>query len=250
MKDKFNTFFNKWNGKPCEVNDPSNLNQCMDLAYAWLDELGVTRDAIRHLYASEVYVKPNDATVKYFEMIPNTAMAVPHIGDLVVFNGYVYINGVKVNVGHISVSNGEGDINTFKTFDQNFLTTKNKCGIITHAYTDVLGFLRFREPVQAPITDQTKLPIIDENGNEMEVQAVRSRLADLTKIKNNNEVEIINLKLSITSLNKKITELENKPEPICPDLSKLAQVVYSRWTWIGKTNGWKKRLSELKQLLG
>ena len=47
-----------------------------------------------------------------------------------------------------------------------------------------------------------------------------------------------------------------EPEPVgntcqAQDLliSKVKTLANSRWTWIGKTNSWKKRLSDLKELL-
>jgi len=226
MKDKFNNFFNKWNGKPCEVNDPSNLNQCMDLAYAWCDELEVPRDAIRHLYAYEVYTKPNDITIKYFEMVPNTALAVPKVGDLVVFKGGT--------AGHISIrSEGASDTNSFESFDQNFGNTVNKCGLIRHPYDNVLGFLRFRVEKEPEITEQTILPIIDAHGKKMEVQAVRSKLADqdneIAKLKTDKDYllrDIDNLNIEKEALNTHINNLEGLPNAI-------HDVLYgSGWWWV------------------
>lgn len=256
MKEKFEKFFNKYNGKPCEVNDPSNLNQCFDLAYAWCDELGVPRDAIRHLYASEIYSKPNDITVKHFEFIPNTPLAIPHIGDVVVFKGGV--------AGHVSIATGQGDTNTFESFDQNWNTDPNdkanKCIVITHAYDNVLGFLRFRQPVvsvASPITDQTKINlIIDPNGNPMEVQAIRSKLADqdntIAQLKTQVELlytsnlrykenEVI-LNAQVAGLNTKLDsvqkELDSKPTNTSSSLlSKIHIVLWGKgfiWTKISK----------------
>jgi len=147
MKEKFQKFFAENNGKYVEVNDPSNLYQCMDLAYKWCDYLQITRDTIRHLYAYEVYSKPCDATVKYFELIPNTPAGIPQVGDLVVFSKE--IGGIA---GHISIATGEGDTNSFKSFDQNFGVDKH-CRIVDHNYSVVLGWLRPREQ---GIDDDTK----------------------------------------------------------------------------------------------
>ena len=202
MKDKFNSFFQTWNGKPCEVSDPSNLNQCFDLAFAWCDALSVPRTAIGHLYASQIWTNPNDATIKYFEMIPNTPLGIPQVGDIVVFKGGT--------AGHVSISTGVGDTNTLQTFDQNWGATVGHCGLITHVYDNVLGFLRLRVPCETVITDQTKLPITDENGNQMEVQAVRSRLSDWGSQLRNKQNQIDSLTLSLTGLNNQITDLEGQ----------------------------------------
>lgn len=252
VENKFKEFFNKWNGKPCEVNDPSNLNQCMDLIYAWCDALGVTRDAVRHLYAYEVYTKPNDLTVKYFELVPNTALAVPKVGDIVVFKGGV--------AGHVSVANGKGDTNTFESFDQNWNTTSddynNKCMTIIHVYDNVLGFLRFRTEPTPEITEQTLLPIIDASGHQMEVQAVRSKLADqdrriavlltekdeLFRKVDQQQLQMISLNKQITDLLKEIEILKEIPNLALEKLQKIHDVLYgSGWWWV--------KFSKIKALL-
>lgn len=247
MKEIFEKFFKKWNGKPCEVNDPSNINQCMDLAYAFCDELGVTRDTIRHLYASEIYTKPNDLTVKFFELIPNTAMFVPKVGDICIFKGGT--------AGHVSIANGEGDTNTFKSFDQNWNTTaddkNNKCLIIAHAYDNLLGVLRFRMPTApAEITDQTILPIKDENNNFMEVQAVRGRLSDNVRTINSQIDQISELEADVLDLEEswKIEENINKElnitnRDLFNRIVEVKKVVNGKgWTWT-KVNAIKKLLN-------
>lgn len=229
MKETYNKLFSKYNGKPCEVNDPSNLNQCFDLAYAFCDVLGVTRDTIRHLYASEIYTKPNDLTVKYFELVPNTAMFVPKVGDICVFKGGV--------AGHVSIATGEGDTNTFKSFDQNWNTTSddqnNKCVVITHSYDNLLGVLRFRMPTApAEITDQTILPIKDENNNFMEVQAVRGRMGEYQILKN-----------TVEAMKADIVELRKCGNELLDIKIRAREITFGKgWTWT-KINALKKLLA-------
>ncbi len=223
MKEKFDKFVSESIGKPVEVSDPSNLNQCMDLAFKWCDEIGVDRTAITHLYASQIWTNPNDLTIKYFEMIPNTPLGIPQIGDIVVFKGGV--------AGHVSVATGVGDTNSFQSFDQNWGTTVNKCGYITHVYDNVLGFLRFREPqvpVQAEFTDQT---IISKEllnyPQDLEIQQIRGLLSDLVKEQGDNT----NLKISITALNASITDLQAKydqlvSQPQTPPPSGLQEPIF------------------------
>lgn len=240
MKDIFKTFFNTWNGKPCEVNDPSNLNQCMDLAYAFCDALKVPRDCIRHLFASQVYTQPNDLTLEYFEVRPNTAKFVPQVGDFAIFHNYQIIDGVKQDVGHISICNGVGDTNAFESFDQNWGTTVNKCGTIRHSYDNVIGFLRFRVAPVPEINDQTLLPIIDSSGHQMEVQAVRSKLGDnelqISKLLTEQDKmlqQIDQLKTTMISLDNTITDLKVEMKRLFDLTNAVHNILYgSGWWWI------------------
>jgi septal ring factor EnvC (AmiA/AmiB activator) len=69
-----------------------------------------------------------------------------------------------------------------------------------NGYIDQTDWINIKSLV---ITDQTVLPIIDPNGNKMEVQAVRSKLAD-------QERQITNQIMSLDALNAKIGQLEDK----------------------------------------
>jgi len=226
MKDKFTAFFNKWNGKYCEVNDPSNLYQCMDLSYAWCDFLQIPRDTIRHLYAYQVYTEPNDLTVKYFDFIPNTPSGIPPVGSLVVFS--TAIGGVA---GHISIATGEGDTNTFNSFDQNFGTDKH-CRIVSHTYTALKG-MGWLVPKEQGISDDTKraLEILEQYrsantlGNlEATVRALVGLADDAVALKNelleykNGE----NLRID-SAVNKAITENNEKWQSDLNSASKTIQ---------------------------
>ncbi|MCK9370285.1 N-acetylmuramoyl-L-alanine amidase [Candidatus Dojkabacteria bacterium] len=54
--------------------------------------------------------------------------------------------------------------------------------------------------------------------------------------------EIRNYKLSLTGYAGENTKLKNL-------LNEVNAIVFGKWTWVGVTNGWKKRLSDLKELL-
>jgi len=132
------------NGKKVEVNDPTNLYQCMDLAYGWIDNLEIPRAAIAHLYAYQVFTEPNDQTRKYFDIIANNPINSPKPGDLVVW-------GKKVGyAGHIAVCK-EAGIFKLITFDQNW-GGASFCRLIDHgwSYSGVLGWLHPR-PLTAPL---------------------------------------------------------------------------------------------------
>lgn len=170
-------FFDKYLNQPVEAEDPTNVDQCMDLAFKYCDEMGIPRETIRHLLAYQVYTEPLDITLQYFELVPNTPNGVPQAGDMPIFGTIVG------SAGHICIATGEGDVNSFKSMDQNWNGVK-KCVYITHDYpaptgtkTGILGWLRIRKTTAAPsptITDQTRIPQI----NNMEVQAIRSERND------------------------------------------------------------------------
>lgn len=133
----FEDFYNQYNGKPVEKEDPTALDQCMDLIFAWVDALQVPRETVRHPVAYQVWTIPTALTNQYFTLIPNTPTGIPQKGDIIVF-------GTNVGPsGHVCIANGTGDTNTFKSFDQNwnghrFATTE------THDYNGCMGWLRLK----------------------------------------------------------------------------------------------------------
>ncbi len=139
-QDRFDTFFNTYNGKPIEAEDASNYAQCMDLAFKWVDFLGIDRSTIRHQFAYQVFTNPNPNTAQFFDIIKNTPTGVPLLGDLVVFLP-----------NHISIF-VKGDSLAFQSFEQNWDTQHfwyndpNQpgikvpyCRLVTHDYNGVLN---------------------------------------------------------------------------------------------------------------
>lgn len=197
----FSDFFNKYNGKAVEREDSSNLDQCFDLAFAWCDEQGIDRAAIRHLYAYQIFTQPTDTTRKYFDLIPNTRTGVPQSGDMVIFGTAVGF------AGHVCIASGKGDTNTFESLDQNWDTAHFNMGkdpntgllipytrMVTHNYNFCLGWLRVRQqapaqPQPATGTTQADLDAVrkarDDNWNlyQAEIQKttqLTQRVAELT----------------------------------------------------------------------
>lgn len=157
MQDKFNQFFNDWNGKSLEVEDPSALDQCMDLLDGWVDKLGIPRETIRHSVAYQVWTMPNDLTRQYFDLVQNTATYIPPVGAVAVFGTTVG------NSGHVSVVAPGTNIFNLTTFDQNWdtlhynLNGKPYCRIVTHNfYKGIIGFL-VPKNVAPPLTDSQKV---------------------------------------------------------------------------------------------
>jgi hypothetical protein len=132
----YEAFFAKWNNKYCEVSDPSNPNQCYDLAVAWTDNLGIPRTAIQHLYAYQIYTQPIESTYLNLYRIPNTPSAMPLKGDIIVWD-YTY-NGYA---GHVGISSGIRTLNSLQVFEQND-PLKSVCHLKTYNYNSILGWLR------------------------------------------------------------------------------------------------------------
>lgn len=206
---KFDIFKNYVLNQGVEISDKTNEFQCMDLAYAYTLFLNYPKSTIQHLYAYQAFSSPNDITNEYFQIIPNTPDLVPQEGDIGVFN-----KTASNIAGHICICTGDGNTDTFKSLDQNW-AGQSKVAEVQHNYSNFLGVLRPK--ITGEINDQTKLPIIDASGNEMEVQAVRSKLADnereitnLRTDKDNLLRQIDDLKITVTALNSRITSLEKE----------------------------------------
>lgn len=148
MESKFNQFQAQVIGKSIEKEDSSNLDQCMDLIFAWCDFLGIPRDTVRHPVAYQVWTNATDETKKYFDLLTNTLTFIPKAGDIAVF-------GTKVgNAGHVSIDTGKSNVINLNTLDQNWDTQHYNLGIqngqlipytrlVTHNwYYGIIGFLR------------------------------------------------------------------------------------------------------------
>lgn len=161
-------FLIKWNGKFCEVaGSPGALNQCVDLANAYIREvLGLP--IIEWTNAVDF---PSKAGDKY-DYILNTPTNIPKEGDIIVW---------KPSPGHISIFL-EGNVDTFKSFDQNFPTGSN-CHVQNHTYQNVIGWLRAKNVPQSADDTQKVIDELrtqrDNNWNELLVE--RSKNTELTQ---------------------------------------------------------------------
>ncbi len=166
--DLFDKFLSDHNNSFVETEDANYKNQCYDLVAAWVNDLEIPLDSVRHLYSSDIYLKPNSDTTDYFSIIPNTADAQPEKGDIVVW-GPDYNGGV----GHTGIATGNGDVqgkptDTFEAFEQND-PLNSESHLKTYKYNSVLGWLRPKEFSQ--IKPEVKKPVeipefIPQNGLE------------------------------------------------------------------------------------
>jgi hypothetical protein len=139
MKNKFNEFLTLNLNQFIERVDPTNKNQCFDLAIAWCEWLGLPINIFSGLlYAYQIYTNPTQITKDNFSIIPNTPDGVPQVGDIVVFSNKFG------SAGHVVIATGEGDIDTFKAFSQND-PIGSPCVVKTYNYDFVLGWLRFKD---------------------------------------------------------------------------------------------------------
>lgn len=142
-------FLKKYNGKYVEVAGNTALNQCVDLANAYLREV-LNQPIVEWTNAVDF---PSKLTEK-FDYIPNTPTGVPQEGDLVIWQGATY--------GHIGIFL-EGDVNHFHSFDQNW-PTGSYCTPVEHNYNNVKGWLHFKSvDIQAEL-DKVRIER-DQNWN-------------------------------------------------------------------------------------
>ena len=148
LQNKLYNWITRVDGQSIEREDSSNLDQCLDLAFDWIDTLGIPRETIRHFRAFQIYTQPNPSTTQYFDLIENTLTAVPEPGDIIIF-------GTSIGVsGHVSICKS-ADMNIVVSEDQNWDTNHYNRGIdpntglyipytreVRHPYNSILGWLR------------------------------------------------------------------------------------------------------------
>lgn len=154
LKQTYLEFFKMFNWQSVEVVDPTNRNQCFDLAVAFCLDLGLPITIFAGLlHARQIWTNPTPLSKEKFDFIPNTATFIPKMGDICVFG-----NGVS---GHVSMANGVGNLGTFQSFDQNWSPAQQVSQIINHDYDrdNLLGVLRFKTTpavVTPPVGDNIK----------------------------------------------------------------------------------------------
>lgn len=170
-------FFRVYEGlwiESTSIADPGTRDQCTDLWRVYnLRVVGgpnVTGNAVDYW---------GNYPADFYDKIPNTPTGVPQLGDVIIW-------GTNYGpYGHIAVCTDIADTKGFTSFDQND-PLKSPCHYQPHNYTGVLGWLRPKNLPQSFPEDPDKAKI--DLGGEwgvMEVQAIRSKLSDLTRdIKN------------------------------------------------------------------
>jgi len=127
-------FINANNGKGLDF-DGAYGYQCVDLAQFWSRELGGPRFTGN---AKDIFGQ----APAFYDSIPNTPSGVPQAGDIMIW-------GTKVGpYGHIAVFI-DGDVNRFRSFDQNW-PVGSICHVQSHDYFGVVGWLRKKGATPPP----------------------------------------------------------------------------------------------------
>ena len=201
----FDDFINKYRGVGVDTDGfpAGNLFQCMDLMHKFCQEvLGITD--LRVLAASNaksVYLNFNNVFGhELFEKIDNTPTGVPLKGDIVFYD--------FPPDGHVDIFI-QGDVNSFRSFSQNF-RTGSKSIVVNHPhYAGVLGWLRYKKPVSEPMATITQKDLDDlrtraDNSHNLLQSSLQTNNALVKKIE---ELQ----KATISYLEKEVlTEIQNQ----------------------------------------
>ena len=212
MKLTPDQFFGKYDQKGIDFDGYYGF-QCVDLYRQYVKECLDLPQSPGVTGAKDIwttYLK------KYFDRIDNTLTAIPIKGDIIIWG-----EGAGA-WGHVAICK-DGEQLKFTSFDQNW-PVNSVCHFQPHNYNNVLGWLRVKPPVEpTPVPEPTPTP---EPIPEPPVVVPTPPVVP--------EPPVI---VPHACISEKL-------------VNDVKEIINSRWTWIGRTNGWKKRLSELKQLLG
>jgi len=174
MDMNLDDFIKKYDGKGVDY-DGNGKYWCVDLYRQYCNEvLGLSQSPLV-VGAADIW----DTYLKdYFDQIANTPMGIPEKGSIMLWN-----KNAGGGYGHVAIFI-EGDVNSFKSFDQNW-PTGSLCHIQGHYYKNILGWLK-------------------PKGEPKEEQNVEDKISDLqTELKSANEalaeksLEVNNLRTSL-----------------------------------------------------
>lgn len=202
----FDQFITKYTGVGVDT-DGAYGYQCMDLMHKYCqDVLGLADLKILAAPAAKDVWLTNAYGKDKFEIIPNTPTGVPQKGDIIFWG-----TGLGP-YGHVAIFI-QGDVNSFRSFDQNF-PTGSKCTVTNHpSYNGVLGWLRYKQPV---VSDP--------------VAAMQKQLDEMRKQRDENwqlfqieKTKTASLTTQLTAANEKAARLENfrnQVEELCNRFSR------------------------------
>lgn len=220
----------KYEGKGVDFDNYYGF-QCMDLYRQYCKEVLDVPQSPSVNGAKDVW---NTYLTQYFDRFDNNPSAVPEKGDIIIW-------GVGVGTyGHIAIFDN-GDVNKFKSFDQNW-PVGSLCHLQDHNYTGVLGWLR-KKAIDVPPPPQTALKI-DLGGLQtpletygvIEIDTLKSKLlAKDTDIKSKQgEIEVMDARIDDLDL-----EISRRGLKI----NETRTIVLGKgWPWV--------KVKKIKELLG
>lgn len=264
---KFQDFIEKFNGHFIDFDNAWG-NQCFDLFHQYCVEvLGLTDGRILAAPAAKDIYDNFDNLFGHenFDKFPNTLTAVPLEGDILIWN-----NGTW---GHVAIF-VEGDVNSFRSFDQNF-PTGSPCHIQSHNYTSVAGWIRCKKPsimvqVDSPTFENLvrKSTIEDRVREKLKVEDSETIiLAEIDKLigyedkVHQQEQQLIEVQakakefsdqaaqkaLELTNMQKDVAELQKKLEVAIEDNSKLSTALHNlqAQSTVQPSKPWWQRLLDI-----
>lgn len=213
-------FIDRWNGQYCEIAGSTAPNQCVDLANQYIqDVLGFP--IIEWTNAVDFPTRAGDR----YEWIENGPVNIPQEGDIVVWDG---------QYGHIAIF-VEGDVNRFKSFDQNY-PIGTPCHLQEHNYSGVNGWLRPKlvvKPDQMYNEFQDKLGkyfnqvvsadfvVTFLNERKREIESKDQRIGELEKVVSSQSTQLLENRLELDrAVQRAELEMEN---------AKKAEALRSKW---------------------
>lgn len=168
----FQELLEKYNGQFVEVAGSANAkNQCVDLANAYL------REVCDHPIVEWTNACDFPSKIKDMEWIPNDEESdLPQEGDVIIWS-----NKVGGGAGHIAIFI-EGTTSSFKSFDQNW-PLYSPCHVQGHTYSNVLGWIRPKLPVQEDMITETQKKIL-----EFLSQPIKDPVTEVTRIPTEGDV--------------------------------------------------------------
>lgn len=197
---KFNDFIKNNTGKKLDY-DGVYQNQCVDLMNFYMqDVIGITRPNAKYNGASAYEIFCNAKTDDNFIKIESeNDNQVPQKGDIIFWN-------TKIGQwGHVAIY-VEGNINRFKSFDQNWGTALSPCNITEHSYLGVCGWLRPKRPlmddliIEEPKKEEPKKGFSSVNKQEVKSEEIKKPIIDISGLDGNKTKILTGISIAVAIL--------------------------------------------------
>ena len=240
-------FIKKNLGKALNFDDAYG-NQCVDAWRFYVRDVFGFPQSIGVRGAKDIWYNYDK---KRFLRITNTLTLIPQKGDIAIWG-----KGFGGGLGHVGVVD-EANVNTFRSFDQNFPSEgyKDKDGnfigtgkakMVTHNYAGVLGFLRVKPEYM--VTKEASNMYQMKSGKKVDLNNPESNkvLADLYDEVVNQQIYIKKTKLKEILDNVKKNyenQLAKKPKEVIKEVVKEVESI----KWEKELMGIDDKLAEILQ---